>query len=576
MDLSSSDEEEEADLTPPLAPGAVLLREEDKSVLELGSTFDLSRSLGQDAELELLTPFAQTTPKSVLGSSTSASWTPVADAVESGEAKRLLAAATNGAASPSASCSPKALESGEAQRCLAANSRGGAEHTSWTPMADTAQRSEAAQRLLPKAYQGAAVSKNGAEAQASWTPVADAVTSGEAHRLLKLAAVSEESVAVSAALSPKACVTSPARHGGPAWRAARARGAHPLQGAGPRSSVGEVKRVFQAASTKGSETLDLEELRGYLCETLGYGEAETAVFFRTYGTTRGLTVEGLKRGMHTLNPYHLSERLDETLLRRPGSLGGESVKLEDLQGCLVLLCDHVGEAIVDCCSGCRVLVGACAGATCVRDCEDCTIWVASAEFRARNCRRCTFYLHTQQEVVIEESTDLRIAPLSAEYPGHGRHLREASLDPQANRWARVREVGRGARSTWRVQALEDCEALVVQVPSAPPPEPSSLPALHEASWGRLWREARGAGEPEGPGPQLPAARPGAAPRRREVSDLSGCPPFAPWAADQPVARGPAIHQLVADEGLAKKWDEDIADIVVEEDDDFDDGDELPM
>ncbi len=48
------------------------------------------------------------------------------------------------------------------------------------------------------------------------------------------------------------------------------------------------------------------------------------------------------------------------------------------------------------CVGCRVLVGPCTRLACLRDCRDCTFWVAAADLRLEGCDGCTVHAHAQE------------------------------------------------------------------------------------------------------------------------------------------------------------------------------------
>merc|ERR1712232_920220 len=87
----------------------------------------------------------------------------------------------------------------------------------------------------------------------------------------------------------------------------------------------------------------------------------------------------------------------------------------------------------------------------VRDCEDCTFWLAAQQLRTYNCKRCTFFLYTKTEPIIETSDELTFAPWSAQYPKCTEQFRRVGFDPQRNLWNAVYDFnGQVGVSHWRI------------------------------------------------------------------------------------------------------------------------------
>eukprot|EP00913_Durusdinium_trenchii_P001852 g1715.t2 len=172
-----------------------------------------------------------------------------------------------------------------------------------------------------------------------------------------------------------------------------------------------------------------EELRSYLGDYLGYGQAEIRDFFEEFKAEAGqVDLPGLQTGAGPgagvrLNPYLIGKRKGCTVWRQPGAVcaPGAQMNIEDADGagsapkwaaeredlvdCKVYVCDRTEQTFVDECSGCEVLIGTCEGATFVRDCRQCTFWVATRQLRTRNCVGCNFFLHSHTEPIIESSKD---------------------------------------------------------------------------------------------------------------------------------------------------------------------------
>eukprot|EP00933_Yihiella_yeosuensis_P040263 TRINITY_DN34530_c0_g1_i1.p1 TRINITY_DN34530_c0_g1~~TRINITY_DN34530_c0_g1_i1.p1 ORF type:complete len:461 (-),score=97.52 TRINITY_DN34530_c0_g1_i1:74-1456(-) len=251
-------------------------------------------------------------------------------------------------------------------------------------------------------------------------------------------------------------------------RRARLCGVSPLARASKRSKPDDVAKILKDADANGDGVLSLEELKSYLGDYLGFGDAEIQAFFKEYGQDgKGVDQEGLQKGFASLNPYLVSKRKEEVIIRKPGSVNapGGQVSIEDLSDCTVLICDRSEQAFVDECKNCKVLIGPCDSSTFVRDCVGCTFWIATRQLRTRNCKDCKFFLHAHTEPIIESSEELSFAPFSASYPGLSRHFEEAKFNAGKNMWKAIFDFsGKPDKANWRITPLSDCEELLVELP----------------------------------------------------------------------------------------------------------------
>ncbi|CAL1132426.1 unnamed protein product [Cladocopium goreaui] len=169
--------------------------------------------------------------------------------------------------------------------------------------------------------------------------------------------------------------------------------------ASARSKDDEIQKVFNDIDTGGSGVLTLEDLQSYLCDHLGFGQAEAFGFMKTFGQGDGVSMEGFKKGYARLTPFLLSKRQNEVLIRKDGSLssmGPQSLQIEELDDCEVYICEVTNTIFVDECKRCAMLIGPCETSVFVRDCEDCVFWIAAQQLRTRGCKRCKFFLYSKQ------------------------------------------------------------------------------------------------------------------------------------------------------------------------------------
>jgi len=137
------------------------------------------------------------------------------------------------------------------------------------------------------------------------------------------------------------------------------------------------------------------------------------------------------------NFYTFKNKKGETLVKKPGEIDGQPFNLEHLDNCEVRLMDHSDQIQVDFLTNCKVLIGPSCESVFVRDCSDCEFSIACKQLRTRDCHRCTIYLYSLTDPVIETSSLLKIAPFNASYKGLTDQFRQAHLDPNEDHWIKI-------------------------------------------------------------------------------------------------------------------------------------------
>lgn len=231
----------------------------------------------------------------------------------------------------------------------------------------------------------------------------------------------------------------------------------------------EIRKAFEEMNGAPGGVLSLADLRSYLCDHLGFGQAEANLFFKRHANAEGhVTFERFREGYATLNPYMIAGREKEVIIRKPGSLRGEGITLEKLEDCEIYICDTTAQVFLDYCKRCVVLLGPCQSSVFVRDSEDCTLWMAAQQLRTRDCKHCAFYLHSHTEPIIEASDELAFAPWAAHYPLCSSHFQQAGFDSKKNLWNAIFDFsGVTTRSHWRILPLDELVELSVELDEPP-------------------------------------------------------------------------------------------------------------
>ncbi|CAJ1384371.1 unnamed protein product [Effrenium voratum] len=237
------------------------------------------------------------------------------------------------------------------------------------------------------------------------------------------------------------------------------------------------------------------DLQSYLGDFLGYGQLEIRLERWTWPACRKVCAPGSQMNLEEQIRFGLFDK------------GVAQSQSKDLVDCKVYICDKTEQAFADECRGpktpknpkkrdgdksgplnlveaselnrlngtfkmsrtgslgCEVVIGACNGPTMVRDCKDCTFWLATRQLRTRDCvarasdhggfggdvsrlQNCKFFLHSHTEPIIESSREpdethpsvsksqsprkLKAArDAQVSYPSVARHVEESGMDPGA-------------------------------------------------------------------------------------------------------------------------------------------------
>jgi len=175
--------------------------------------------------------------------------------------------------------------------------------------------------------------------------------------------------------------------------------------------------------------------------------------------------------------YSFIDREGETLIRRPGDIGGQSHDLCNLKNCEVQLLDHSAQVLCDRLVDCKVFIGPCESDVFIRDCENCTFTIACKQLRVRDCSHCQVYLYSYTRPALETSHHMAFANFNGAYPRLGIQFRKAKLDPEYNKWDQVHDFSRSD-------------------PAIPKPHWTELPAKDKVKWEISFPNCNG--KPENP------------------------------------------------------------------------------
>jgi len=291
----------------------------------------------------------------------------------------------------------------------------------------------------------------------------------------------------------------------------------PVAKARKTSKEEEVRKVFQEIDSRDCGELNLDDLRSYMCDYLGFGQADAEAMMNTDSgaAQSSLDFDSFRRNYARLNPFSIMQRRNEVIIRKPGALCGQMVVLDSLEDCEVYICDTSAQIMMDDCKRCTVLFGPCQSSIFVRTCEDCCFWLAGQQLRTRDCQRCTFHLYAKTAPIIETSEELSFGPWAARYPKCISQFEKVSFDPKRNFWNAIYDFNpsKTGTSNWRIMPLEEVTELVVELDEASElmaPSDSPLgPVTYDQLCAKPLQSGEGAGQSVANVAQVCPALPGA-------------------------------------------------------------------
>ncbi|KAE8901442.1 hypothetical protein PF005_g11847 [Phytophthora fragariae] len=155
--------------------------------------------------------------------------------------------------------------------------------------------------------------------------------------------------------------------------------------------------------------------------------------------------------------YTFRDKKNETLMKMPGQIEGQPFDLSDLDGCTIMLLDHINQVQIDNLSNCRVFIGPSSESVFVRNCSNCVFTIACKQLRTRDCSSCSIYLYSLTDPIIETSQQMTFAPFNGAYCGIERNFADARLEPTNNHWSQVYDFNDPDKTgcNWRILKLEE-------------------------------------------------------------------------------------------------------------------------
>jgi len=128
------------------------------------------------------------------------------------------------------------------------------------------------------------------------------------------------------------------------------------------------------------------------------------------------------------------KRANEILELSAGAIAKKDVCMEDLANCKIYLKGFPSTLHLNHLSNCQVFSGPVSTSIFAENCNNCVLVIACQQLRLHSSNNVDIYLQVTSRAIMEDCTNISIAPYNWNYENIGKDFLEAGLDRQVNNW----------------------------------------------------------------------------------------------------------------------------------------------
>ena len=133
--------------------------------------------------------------------------------------------------------------------------------------------------------------------------------------------------------------------------------------------------------------------------------------------------------------YNLRDVTGETVIWT--EVTGQDLSLSNLERCRVEIRGSPQTLHLANISGCTILCGPVSTSVMVDGCRDSSLVVSCQQLRTHSSSTTDVYLHTTARAIIEDCSQIRVAPYNWAYPGIQEDFTRSGLDTNVNHWDQI-------------------------------------------------------------------------------------------------------------------------------------------
>lgn len=135
--------------------------------------------------------------------------------------------------------------------------------------------------------------------------------------------------------------------------------------------------------------------------------------------------------------WTIKDKLNQEILLEDTEVNGKDLTMTSLTNCLIRIVGHPGSLQLSNVHNCLVLSGPVARSVFIDNCTKSTLAFGCQQFRLHSSNDLAVCMHVTCRAIIEDCTDIRVAPFTFAYAGIELDFVKADLDVSKNNWRDV-------------------------------------------------------------------------------------------------------------------------------------------
>lgn len=135
--------------------------------------------------------------------------------------------------------------------------------------------------------------------------------------------------------------------------------------------------------------------------------------------------------------WTIQDRANEEIILENDETNNKDLTMSTLTNCLILIKGHAGSLQLSNLKKCLIVCGPVARSIFADNCEDCTFTFGCQQLRLHSSKNCSLYMHVTCRAIIEDCTNISVAPFNYSYDNIDIDFMKAGLDIKINNWEDV-------------------------------------------------------------------------------------------------------------------------------------------
>lgn len=152
-------------------------------------------------------------------------------------------------------------------------------------------------------------------------------------------------------------------------------------------------------------------------------------------------------------------KISENLLLNSGEVYKKDVELQNLDDCILRCYGNPSTLHLSNVKNSTILCGPVSTSIFAENCNNCTFVIACQQLRLHSSKNLKIYLHVTSKGILEDCSEVFVAPYNLDYDGLGEDFKSSGLDRGSNHWDKLDDFNwlnvKQHSPNWRV--LDECD-----------------------------------------------------------------------------------------------------------------------